>query len=99
MMRGLQVNEETAGISGGIWSADADRRHEGIDVRTLQDDGRSLLLELRHFLKGDALRGLGEGEDLTRTLGRDEAFRQQLEHPRGDADAGDRDEEYDDAMP
>src|SRR5262249_52643920 len=69
-----QADEESSLVQSGIAAVDADEGGERIHVRVFQDGFGQRLLPLRHALKGNALRRLGDALDQAGVLHRKEAL-------------------------
>ena len=61
------------------------------DVGRILEDVRHLLLQLDHRLEGDVLPRFGRDLQLADVLLREEALRNDVEHPAGGGEGGDRD--------
>src|SRR5579862_1344390 len=84
----LERDEHPPVVERRCRAAAADERHDAVDVRIAPYDRRDLLLQVRHGVERDVLRGFGEEEELSDVIARQEAFR----HVR-EEDAG-RDEQH-----
>ena len=73
----LERDQQAAGIERLVGAVDADERADVDDVRILQHRLGKLVLQVRHGVIGNALRGLGDGLDQAGVLHREEAFRDQ----------------------
>src|SRR5664280_1914669 len=89
----LEVDLDSPAVRRLVRAVDADERREALDGGVLQDDGRELLLPLRHRLEGGGLRRLRDAEEDAGVLNREEALRDHdVQEDRRD-ERGDRDDE------
>ena len=89
----LQVDQDPAGVQGGIGSVDTDEGGQAFDRGILEDHPGQGLLTFGHGRKGDPLRRLGNTDDDTCILDGEESFRDPDIEQHRENQGGGRDKE------